>query len=332
VSDDIYDKRKKLTFAQAEGAEPLPSQLKRTDISQQLESLIWVNLYDRLMRSMNRSSEGFGQPFVQGVWKNILTDYHVYALHKPVDEFESGGVAVISTVKAIIFSKNYVKFFSFLQYILRHRQCPMDFANNVSNSLEQAHAYFRLVSKDTFVPLTTDEEMQSVKQAFTDLAPPGLSGAKLHLQNAADALAKGLYADSIRESIHSVESVARILAPSSSLSESLRMLEKPLHVHRALKAAFTSLYEYTSDEKGIRHPLLGKGTANVDEFDAIFMLGACAAFISYLIGKARTTNLLETKKSAKLPSPRNTYQALHDLASGFDPDSLGGTASPDKTG
>jgi hypothetical protein len=84
--------------------------------------------------------------------------------------------------------------------------------------------------------------------------------------------------------------------PSSSLSESLRMLEKPLNVHRALKAGFNSLYGYTSDENGIRHRLLGKDTANVDEFDAIFMLGACAAFISYLIGKARGANLLSTKK------------------------------------
>ena len=169
---------------------------------------------------------------------------------------------------------------------------PPGLVKHVSSSLEKAQAYFRLVNRDTFVPLTTDEEMQAVEQAFRELAAPRLSGAKLHLHNAADALTKGSYADSIRESIHSVESVARILAPSSSLSESLRMLEKPLNVHRALKAGFNSLYGYTSDENGIRHPLLDKDTANVDEFDAIFMLGACAAFISHLSGKARRANLL----------------------------------------
>jgi hypothetical protein len=35
------------------------------------------------------------------------------------------------------------------------------------------------------------------------------------------------------------------------------------------------LYGYTSDQKGIRHPLLDDGTADVDEADAMFMIGAC---------------------------------------------------------
>jgi hypothetical protein len=33
--------------------------------------------------------------------------------------------------------------------------------------------------------------------------------------------------------------------------------------------------------------------ANVDETDALFMIGACAAFVSYLIGKARSADLLD---------------------------------------
>jgi len=33
----------------------------------------------------------------------------------------------------------------------------------------------------------------------------------------------------------------------------------------------------------------------VDEYDALFMIGACAAFVSYVINKARGTGLLEPK-------------------------------------
>jgi hypothetical protein len=58
-----------------------------------------------------------------------------------------------------------------------------------------------------------------------------------------------------------------------------------------MKQGFNSLYGYTSDEQGIRHPMLDDGTANVDETDAIFMIGACAAFISYLINKARIAGI-----------------------------------------
>lgn len=47
----------------------------------------------------------------------------------------------------------------------------------------------------------------------------------------------------------------------------------------------------TSDKKSIRHAI--EDTASkVDETDAMFMLGACAAFVSYLINKARLNGLL----------------------------------------
>lgn len=69
-----------------------------------------------------------------------------------------------------------------------------------------------------------------------------------------------------------------------------------MDIHGALKSGFKAIYGYTSDEKGIRHPLLDIGVAKVDETDAIFMFSACAAFISYLIGKARSADLLKSGK------------------------------------
>jgi hypothetical protein len=103
----------------------------------------------------------------------------------------------------------------------------------------------------------------------------------------------GRYADSLRESIHSVESTARVLEPSGSLSGALARLEKKANIHGALKQGFNSLYGYSSDEQGVRHALLDAGDANVDEADALFMFGACAAFVSYLINKARAAGLLD---------------------------------------
>jgi hypothetical protein len=79
------------------------------------------------------------------------------------------------------------------------------------------------------------------------------------------------------------------------LNSALDRLESKAKIHNRLKHGFTNLYGYTNDENGIRHPLLDDGPANVDETDAIFMIGACAAFVSYLIGKARTASLLNSK-------------------------------------
>jgi hypothetical protein len=59
-----------------------------------------------------------------------------------------------------------------------------------------------------------------------------------------------------------------------------------------MKSGFGSLYGYTSDSQGIRHALLDKDAPDVDEADALFMIGACAAFVSYLVNKGRAAGLI----------------------------------------
>jgi hypothetical protein len=90
--------------------------------------------------------------------------------------------------------------------------------------------------------------------------------------------------------------VARSLWPSDKLSTALASLEKSAAIHGGLKSGFLAICGYTSDEQGIRHPLIDGPLANVDETDALFMIGACALFVSYLIGKARSAGLLKKKK------------------------------------
>jgi hypothetical protein len=137
--------------------------------------------------------------------------------------------------------------------------------------------------------------LETLKRAFADLAATEFHGARAHLRNAAEELTTGRYADSIRESIHAVESVARTLAQDGKLSNALAKLEQSAKIHGGMKAGFNSLYGYTSDEQGIRHAHLNEPTAQPDETDALFMIGACAAFVSYLIGKARSAGLLNSK-------------------------------------
>lgn len=96
----------------------------------------------------------------------------------------------------------------------------------------------------------------------------------------------------MRENIHSVKSIARTLVPSGKLGEALAKLEESSVIHGGLKRGFASIYGYASDEKGIRRPLIDDPKANVDEADALFMIWACAAFISYMIYKARLAGLL----------------------------------------
>lgn len=69
-------------------------------------------------------------------------------------------------------------------------------------------------------------------------------------------------------------------------------LEGKANIHGSLKQGFVKIYGFTSNEQGIRHALLEKGAPDVDEADALFMIGACSAFVSYLVNKARAAGLL----------------------------------------
>jgi hypothetical protein len=65
------------------------------------------------------------------------------------------------------------------------------------------------------------------------------------------------------------------------------VLERRGHLNGALKSAFGSLYGYSSEEEGVRHALVYSDEAKVDEADALFMLGACASFVSYLLARSK---------------------------------------------
>lgn len=136
----------------------------------------------------------------------------------------------------------------------------------------------------TIFPSVTAEEGQAIGASLQTLAQAGLQGSASHLRRSAERINKGDWAGSIRESMHAVESVARQLIPgkSSTLVPVLRSLEKRAALHPALKQALGKLYGYSSDEQGIRHALLDQEQASVGMDEAVFMLGACASFASYL--------------------------------------------------
>lgn len=134
------------------------------------------------------------------------------------------------------------------------------------------------------VPAVTREEGKAIIDSMASLRCAGLDGSEAHLRKASESINAGDWAASIRESISAVESVARQLDPkeSGSLTKALASLEKRQPLHSAFKGALVKLYSYTSDEQGVRHSLLNQSSANVGRDEAVFMLGACASFASYL--------------------------------------------------
>ena len=117
-----------------------------------------------------------------------------------------------------------------------------------------------------------------------------MDGAATHLRQAAEHINARQYADSVADSIHAVESVARVIDPKASklLGPALDSLENAgMLKHPALKKALKNLYGYASDEQGIRHARLEKDAPQVGQDEALLMFGACASFAAYLTNRHR---------------------------------------------
>jgi hypothetical protein len=289
TGDDPYAERKELTFEQAEGAEPVPTQLKLKEVSERLRAALWRVVHNSLREA--RLWEDYAPaPRLKSPWGEILLDLYTYRYHRMT--FHNNADALIDEARAIFERGDYIAIFGWLQWVLRRRGCPYRFAEKVDAALRFSRAAYRVVDGDTIVPIGSEAELETIKRAFAGVAATEFHGARAHLRKAAEELTAGRYSDSVRESIHSVEAVARVLEPkANALNSALDRLESKTKIHNKLKHGFGNLYGYTSDENGIRHPLLDDGTANVDETDALFMIGACAAFVSYLINKARAAGL-----------------------------------------
>ena len=136
------------------------------------------------------------------------------------------------------------------------------------------------------VPISDSYEINTIQEALSnkfDAVYEHISKANKHLSNRDNPD----YENSVKESISAVEALCEILTGVTGKEATLgRMLKKiednGVVIHSGLRAAFNTLYGYTSDANGIRHAGDIGGPSTTFE-EAKFMLVTCCAFINYLI-------------------------------------------------
>jgi hypothetical protein len=124
--DDPYAERKKLTFEQAEGAAPLPSQLQLKEISQELRARLWSVIYTHLKGALDYRKMS-GDPYLREPWEGMLRYMHVYRDHGMVDEFKNDAPKLTAQIKDIFENGNYLAIFGWLQTVLRLSVRPKTF-------------------------------------------------------------------------------------------------------------------------------------------------------------------------------------------------------------
>lgn len=286
--------RTKVTFEQAEGKEPLPSQLSLGELSKEARAALWAIVYDSFDKS-SRHIDFAATVFLSSPWGNLLKREHVRRLHLPIDEFTDEVKPHVKRIKSLFFEGEYWDILGWIQWMLRAGRLSQNFAQGIAVALEGSRTAYRLViAGRTIIPRASEEEADAVALAFETVKEARLTGAAEHLREASDRLNDGDWDGSCRESIHAIESVARVIDPDSSkdLKLALKKLEEKEALHPALRAALNNLYGYTSDEKGIRHAKLND-PSNVTQHEALFFLGTCASGVTYLVNRAREKGLIE---------------------------------------
>ncbi len=284
---DFYE----LTFSQREGKAPLPEAMKLEYIPRKFRQIVWFFIDGSIsdatdsFRLTYRTSEGIAR---------ILWRFRFEIQGTPHDEIPSPNPkSDREFCRDIILQGDYHRLLTLVEYLLRRDDCSKQLQELLVSEFERTPiAYYvdTIDGRSTIMPRISPETGEATRRAIETICEAGMEGAAVHLREAADHINTGQHANSIADSIHAVESVARIIDPqsNSTLGPALDSLEKAgVLKHPALKQAFHKLYGYTNAEQGIRHALLDKNAADVGIDEAIFMFGACASFAAYLTEKHR---------------------------------------------
>lgn len=274
--------RRTLTFSQAEGAEAIPSQLALRQISRPLAVQLWDILYSSIVGDMRMYNKSYS---LGVMWTNVLIEYHMEVLGQFSSTFSDEFVTWRDRLQKLFSDGNYIKILELVQFVIRSPHKPEGIVKQFAAALSRHQAAY-FIDGDTIYPKASLEEGVALVDALNALRQSEYGGARSHLSAASRLLGSGDYSGSVRESISAVESIAHVLEPNATkLGAALSKLEGSGRIHGGLKVAFAALYGYASDAEGIRHALVFDSKAEVDEADALFMIGACASFVTFVIRK-----------------------------------------------
>lgn len=272
-----------IPFSQRNGLVPIPPQLKLGEVSNDLRRVI--NYFISLEIDCE-TSYVMGSRIFKPSWKRVTQDIFVLFFGHPIGKYKASVDDWRTSIASLTETLDLPKLFDFVEFLSRHDHCSADLKKNLANAFISERAAYRVIDGQ-IVAIGTNEQADAFDAAIKLSEDNGALAARAHLVTSGACLRNGDWSGSIRESIHSVEAIAvRLSNGASTLGAALAALEKRGYLHGSLKGAFGQLYGYSSNEEGVRHALVFKDEPQVDETDALFMLGACASFVSYLLARS----------------------------------------------
>lgn len=283
IKDDSFQI---LTFSQRHGYEPLPEPMRLEFLSNDLRRVLCNVVHVLLFVDSSILKCDKILFFVR-----VLGRY----FKQPEDEMRTLPADIYEIIKRVLFDEPFYRVLDLIEFIVNDTNAYRILAEEIQTLFEEhLAAYYLDLSQQPyrFCPRCSKEQGDATIKAINTILENGMDASVSHLRQAAIHINAQQYGDSIADSIHAVESVARSIDKNAStLGQALKNLEKlGLQVHPALKEGFEKLYGYASDEQGIRHARIDKDSPEVGLDEAMFMHGACASFAAYLASKRQKFN------------------------------------------
>ena len=269
------------TFSERYGHKSDRSRLYQLEeMDDRFKNAIWNFLLDKIFRK-----EGNDPLYhlVVGIWTEVAGGRSDDVPAPSAD----GAMRVISTqhirtfLREWYFGAAWNAVYDALEYLLRERPAQENISDGNAMLSREGSAY-RFVG-NVIAPITAEEEIAAVEEA-SQLSGP-LHGASEHIAQAVTHLSDRSapdYRNAIKESISAVESAVQAAVGDSKVDIE-KGLEK-LGLHPQLKQAWANMFNWTSDEDGVRHGIKDEPQVGVSE--ARYMVVACSAFVNYLVAKS----------------------------------------------
>jgi hypothetical protein len=279
-----------MRFSERQGFKKVREILQTDSIDDGLRSRLWNVFMDRCLNASDseflyRSGKNRFRDFCAALWHDYFK--------RPTDCIPDLVTRTTEEIRKYFFNCEWYEVYDFVEFVA-HRpiwtseQSAIQAFNEVLT--DELSAYRFVAGK--LAPVSSEQEKSAIERAVSQTSD-SFSPTSEHLRQAIDLLARRPtpdYRNSIKESISAVESLCAIVTgdPKATLGQALKMVDTQAKLHGALRSAFEKLYGYTSDADGIRHALMEE--SNLEQEDAVFMLVACSAFVSYVIAKQSRRN------------------------------------------
>lgn len=280
----VTDSARNLPFSQRTGIRPIPPQLKSGEVSSEFRRLMSYYISLEIDRE---SMSGYGGSYFEGKWKRVAQDIHVKFLKLQIADYKNDAYLFERLLQTVVSKSTFDQLFDFLEFLLQSPGCSKQLKSDISEVFVEAQAVYRVFDGNYIGAIGVEEQAVAFENALNSAEQQNATAARRQLIEAAIAIRNSKWSDSVRNSIHAVEAMAVRLAPNTNtLGAALKVLERQNHLNGSLKSAFDKLYGYSCTEEGVRHALVFDDESKVDEADALFMLGACASFVSYLLARS----------------------------------------------